>query len=53
METTMSNYATQRGQDAANKGHAQPNTQGMSNADAQRAQKAFAEQKAKNDTNKK
>lgn len=49
----MSNFATQRGQEAANRGYAQPNTKGMSNADAQRAQQAFAEQKAKNDTNKK
>lgn len=49
----MSNFATQRGQDAANKGYAQPNTQGMSHTQAQQAQKAFADQKAKNANNKK
>ncbi|VXC98129.1 hypothetical protein OCEANICA350_12805 [Oceanicaulis sp. 350] len=44
---------TNRGRQDANKGYAQPNTQGMSQAQAQQAQKAFNDQKAKNDANKK
>ena len=48
----MSN-PTNRGATDANRGYAQANTKGMSNADQQRAQQAFADQKAKNDANKK
>ena len=45
--------ATQQGQKAANTGANQPNYQGMSQAQAQEAKRAFDEQKAKNDANKK
>lgn len=49
----MINFANQRDQDAANKGYSKPNTQSMSQAQAQQVQKAFNDQKAKNDANKK
>lgn len=45
--------STNRGATDANRGYAQANTKGMSQAQAQEAKRAFDEQKAKNDAAKK
>lgn len=49
----MSDYAWKNGQKAANNGNAAPDTRGMSNAEAQKAQEAFRQQKEKNDSKSK